>query len=154
MRSLLVSLTLLSACAQVDPHSSATTAETPESSRMEQSEALATYVAAGVRSGIPQPTFHTARMAGKLTVQNGCVGLVTGSTFTTLAFSQGEAAWDRQRRALVVRGSTYDVGTSLELGGSSSGGPAVQGLSPDIPERCRSNPIWYVAPGSVGASVQ
>lgn len=118
---------------------------------MTYGDVLASYDLAEARFSGPQPTFHTARMAGALAVENGCVGLLTSERFTTLAFPANTAIWDIPRRVLVVRGTDYALGTSIEVGGSASGGPAVKGLSFDVPQRCRNFTIWYVAPGSIAA---
>ena len=143
---LLISLMMVSACGQVDPRSSALTTGTIRTTEGEQTETLTTYLLAEAKPGLPRPTFHIARMAGKLALSDGCIGLVSGSTFMTLAFAPGEAVWDQARRVLVVRGSDYLLGQDVEVGGSLAGGSAIAGVSPGVVERCRASPIWYVAP--------
>lgn len=151
MRFLLPLFTMLGACTQVQSPTNIASGETRGASQVGDVDVLATYVLAEARSGGPRPTFHTARMAGSLAEKDGCVGLSTGGSFLVLAFAPAEAVWDQQRRALVVGGSAFSVGQALEVGGSASGGPAVKGLSPEVPERCRKHGVWYVAPGSLAA---
>ncbi|HZG07483.1 MAG TPA: hypothetical protein VEZ70_00720 [Allosphingosinicella sp.] len=154
MRFLLPLFTMLGACTQVQSPTNAVVGETAGTSQVRDADMLATYVLADPPAGVPRPTFHTARMAGSLAEKDGCVGLSTGGSFLILAFAPTEAEWDQQRRVLVVGGSAFSLGQSVEVGGSASGGPAVKGLSPGVPERCRKHGIWYVAPGSLAASRQ
>ena len=151
MRYLLPIMMFLGSCAQVESSSTAMSNRTDEPKAMSYDDVLATYVLEKTASGGPQPTFHAARMAGKLTVQNGCIGLTLAEKFMTLAFPPDDAIWDQQRRTLVVGGIDYALGTSIEVGGSTSGGPAVKELASSVPERCRLASIWYVAPGSLAA---
>lgn len=149
MRLLLLTVTTLGACAQVEPSKQSAKTEISESSQIAEPAVLATYTLAKALSEGPQPSFHAARMSGNLAVSDGCVGLRSDKTFMTLAFAPNDALWDQQRRVLVVRGINYALGNSIEVGGSTSGGPAVKGLSIDVPDRCRNAQIWYVAPGSI-----
>ncbi len=125
MRFLLALFTMLGACTQVQSPTNTASGETSGSSQVSDHSVLATYVLAPAPAGVPQPTFHTAKMAGTLAERHGCVGLLTSESFLILAFAPKEAVWDRQRHLLTVGGSTFSLGQSVEVGGSMSGGAAV-----------------------------
>ncbi len=149
MRFLLPLFAVLGACTPAQSPTNTAAGEAAGTSQAGDANVLATYVLADAPAGVPGPIFHTARLAGSLSEIDGCVGLTTGGSFVILAFALKEAEWDPHRRVLVVGRATFSFGQSVEVGGSASGGPAVKGLSPGVPERCRKHGIWYVAPGSL-----
>tara|TARA_B100000678_G_scaffold82984_2_gene68973 strand:+ start:1039 stop:1524 length:486 start_codon:yes stop_codon:yes gene_type:complete len=110
---------------------------------------LITYRLVEAQPGSPMPTFHAAAYQGTLTKRGACVGLMSGGEFMPLAFVEGTAAWDDQRERLTVDGKTFDLGDSIGVGGSSSGGPIVESIVDAAPPDCSNQTIWFVAVNSV-----
>ena len=156
MRAWLPIFIVLGACRQIEAPSQNSLGETTAQSESSEtqsggSDVLVTYLRAEARPNMPQPTFHAARLAGDLTVRHGCVGLVSRGNFVVLALAADEARWDQPRRQLVVRDIVYELGTVLEVGGSTSGGAAVGKFAVGPSGRCIDVTRWYVSPGSVAA---
>ena len=159
MRAWLPMFILLGACRQIEaPSQNALDRSTagPEISKTQigDRDVLVTYVRETVRPNMPQPTFHAARLAGILTVKNGCVGLLSGGKFFVLALAADEAEWDQLRRQLVVSGTACGLGTAVEVGGSTSGGTGVGEISAGLSGSCKAMTRWFVAPGSVAALIE
>lgn len=150
MRYLLFFIAALSGCGQFDRSSNPKV----DAVRKEAvgTVVLATYSRAQAVPGSPQPAFHLARMDGVLALNYGCVGLTSRGKFLTLAFLEDEAVWDGKRQVLRVGGIDYALGEMIAVGGSTTGGAVVKSLSVAVPERCRNNGLWYVAPRTVSAS--
>lgn len=148
MRSVFPLAIFLSACSQVAP-----LGDPPENEALaalpQEKNIVVNYVLEKPMAGAPRPTFHTARLAGDLALSGGCIGLTSAGRFIVLAFAPGEAQWDSARQRMIVDGVEYGIGMPIEVGGSTSGGPAVGGLDDQAPQSCRQAEIWYVAPGSL-----
>lgn len=106
-----------------------------------------TFVQAKPVPGQPAPTFHQVAVTGKLTVKNGCLVLESGSRQLALVFREGTASFDQARNALTVDGQTFNVGSTVSMGGS--GGSAVESMPQGNPKQhCGADESWMVVPGS------
>jgi hypothetical protein len=87
-----------------------------------------------------QRVSDTAAISGELTFVDGCLRFTSG---TIPIFPADEVTWDGER--LVLNGSTYRVGDTLELGGGETSRDVT---SANVPARCGDGPLWAVSPES------
>ena len=86
----------------------------------------------------PQRAADTAAIKGVLTFVDGCVRFTNG---TIPLFPADEVTWDGKQ--LVLKGVTYSLGDTLELGGGETSRDIT---SASVPERCGDGPLWAVSP--------
>lgn len=107
---------------------------------------LATYTLRASPNSGPKPTFDMAVMAGSIVLSNGCVMLQNAEQSVLLIFPIGVTTLDGNN-GILFEGTSFYWGDAIEVGGSASGGSAVNEIKAD--RECEDYERWVVAPSSM-----